>query len=171
MSLSLSVCGMINCLCLSLCKCGQTRPLHNNVSAVQTTGRNKKHGLLISNLALGKQGFIHSGERNASVYDTHIPRPSNSASLQPNFSFVFYIMYVWCLGASVSALCALRFFFFRSCISWKAAFSPCRLTFILVSHMLTMVWINQVTFPLKAECMQVLNWTTLAFRLHSRLSD
>lgn len=106
MSLSLSVCSMINCFCLPLCKCGQTRPLHNNVSTVQTTGRNKKHGLLISNLALGEQGFTHSGERSASVYDTHIPRPSNSASLQPSLSFVFYITYMLCLGASV--FCSLR---------------------------------------------------------------
>ena len=118
MSLSPSVCSMINCFCLSLCKCGQTRPLHNNVSTVQTTGRNKRHGLLISNLALGEQGFTDSGERSTSVYDTHIPRPSNSDSLKPSFSFVFHIMYMWFLGVSVSSFCALRIFgVFWHCIS------------------------------------------------------
>lgn len=72
-SLSASVCSLINCFCSLLFKCVQTRPQHNNAPTLkteQTTGRNKKHGLLISNLALGEQG-LHTLDRGQLLCATH----------------------------------------------------------------------------------------------------
>lgn len=164
LSLSLSVCSLINCLCLSLFKYDETRPWHNNASSLQTTGRNKKHGLLISNLGLGEQG-LHTVEKGHHLCMTRTQQ-GPFALLQPRFSFVFHVMYFF----STSALCALRFWVF-SCKAEKRHlwfFSPPQVTFILVLHMLTKAPSDS---RLTAECMQVLNWTTLASRFYSLLSN